>query len=233
MRKLLLSGSVSLIALAGLAGAANAQTMMFQGPVPNWAGPYVGVEGGYGWGSSRHTDTGGFDSGSFSTQGGLAGGTLGYNWQNGPWVFGAEGDISWADISGATAGGGACGGAVPNCGTRLSDLGTMRGRIGYSLGPIMPYATAGLAVGNVHGGEGDNSGIGASGVGSTYRVGWTAGAGVEDQFSPRWSAKLEYLHVDLGNGPVFTDDLGGGASAAERVRFDADILRGGLNYKFW
>jgi outer membrane immunogenic protein len=231
MRKFL-SATVSLVALAGLAGPAHAQNF-FNGPPVNWSGPYVGVEGGYGWGSSHHDDATGFNSGSFSTDGGLVGGTVGYNWQTGPFVFGAEGDMSWADMGGATGGGGACSGATPYCSTRLSDLGTVRGRLGYSLGQIMPYATGGLAFGDLHGGEGDIPANGGSGTGSRYRIGWAAGAGVEDAFSPRWSAKLEYLHVDLGNGPIFSDTFADGSTAAEHVSFQSDIIRGGLNYKFW
>jgi outer membrane immunogenic protein len=225
MRKLL-SGTVSLIALAGLATAANAQTF-FNGPPVNWSGPYVGVEGGYGWGSSHHDDATGFNSGSFAAKGGLAGGTAGINWQSGPIVYGLEGDMSWADMGGST--GGSCSG---RCGTRLSDLGTVRGRVGYSFGQIMPYATGGLAFGDLHGDEGPIAG-GAQGAGSTYRVGWTAGAGIEDAFAPRWSAKLEYLHVDLGDGPVFDDALTGGGSVAQHVSFQSDIVRAGVNYKFW
>jgi outer membrane immunogenic protein len=229
MRNLFL-GTVSLLALAGFADGANAQNF-FNGPPVNWTGPYVGIEGGYGWGSSHHDDATGFNSGSFSTGGGLVGGTVGYNWQSGPFVFGAEGDMSWADMGGAT--GGPCAGATPYCVTRLSDLGTVRGRFGYSLGQIMPYATGGLAFGDLHGGEGDIPANGGAGFGSSYRLGWAAGAGIEDAFAPRWSAKLEYLHVDLGNGGVFTDTFADGSTAAEHVSFKTDIIRGGLNYKFW
>jgi outer membrane immunogenic protein len=230
MRKLLM-GTVSLLAFAGIAGTADAQNL-FSGPPVNWTGAYVGAEGGYGWGSSRHSDASGFNSGSFSANGGLVGGTAGYNWQTGPFVFGVEGDMSWADMGGATANG-ACGGATPHCGTRLSDLGTVRGRLGYSFGQIMPYATGGLAVGDLHGSEGDIPANGGAGSGSTYRAGWVAGAGVEDAFSPRWSAKVEYLHVDLGSGPVFDDTFADGSTAAEHVKFQTDMIRGGINYKFW
>ena len=31
--------------------------------------------------------------------GGLFGGTVGFNWQAGAWVFGFEADYAWADIS--------------------------------------------------------------------------------------------------------------------------------------
>src|SRR6185437_14703143 len=143
MRKFIL-GVVSLAAVAGFAGAADAQ-QFFNGPPVNWTGAYVGVEGGYGWGETRHSDATGFNSGSFSANGGLFGGTAGYNFQSGPLVYGIEGDMSWADMSGKSIN---CSGT---CGTHLSDLGTVRGRLGYSFGTIMPYATAGLAFGDVHG----------------------------------------------------------------------------------
>jgi outer membrane immunogenic protein len=214
MRKLLLT-TVSLGALVGAGAIAQAQTMpMFGGPTVNWTGAYAGAEGGYGWGASRHSDGTGFNSGSFGASGGLVGGTLGYNWQlpSNPFVVGIEGDMSWTDMSGSTAG--TCSGA---CTTKLRDFGTVRGRFGYGFGTWLPYATGGVAFGDLHGSEGGAVG-GASGSGSTYRVGWTAGAGVEDAFAPHWSAKLEYLHADLGNGPVFDDALAGG-SVAEHVGF--------------
>ena len=224
MRKYLMA-AVSILALAGAAGAADAQNI-FSGPPVNWTGAYAGVEGGYGWGGSDHRDSTGFDSGNFGVNGGLAGGTLGYNWQlNNPFVVGIEGDMSWADMGGSVAG--ACSGV---CTTHLNDLSTARGRVGYSFGRIMPYATAGLAFGDVSGSE---TGPAAFGSGDTYRIGWTAGAGVEDAFAPRWSAKLEYLHVDLGNGPVFDDTFAGGGTAAQHVKFESEILRAGINYKFW
>ncbi len=224
MRKLLL-GTVSLVALAGVAGAADAQGL-FAGPPVNWSGPYVGAEGGYGWGQSRHSDATGFDSGAFGANGGTFGGTAGYNWQlAGPVVVGVEGDMGWTDMGGSTAG--PCSGT---CGTHLSDLGTARGRVGYSFGTIMPYATAGLAFGDLHGNEGGAPG--ASGAGDTYRIGWAAGAGVEDAFAPHWSGKLEYLHVDLGNGPVFDDTFAGGGTAAQHVGFETDMIRAGINYRF-
>jgi outer membrane immunogenic protein len=225
--------AVSVAAVIAPGGPARAQSFL-EGPIANWSGPYFGVEGGYGWGSSDHRALG-FDSGSFAVDGGLVGGTAGYNWQSGPLVLGLEGDMSWTDMSGATTGSpfAPCGGAVPACRTRLDSLGTARARLGYSLGSFMPFVTGGLAVGDLHGSEGDVPANGAAGSGDTYRVGWTVGGGVEDQFTPHWSGKLEYLHVDLGNGPVFTDTMPSGATAAQHVDFRTDILRAGINYKFW
>lgn len=44
----------------------------------NWTGFYLGLNGGYGWGSS---DWSGGIVGSNSPDGWLVGGTIGYNWQ--------------------------------------------------------------------------------------------------------------------------------------------------------
>jgi outer membrane immunogenic protein len=67
-------------------------------PVPffNWSGVYFGVNGGGGWGTSSHTDNNfGHATGDFGIGGGLIGGTLGFNYQVGPWVWGLVGDLDW------------------------------------------------------------------------------------------------------------------------------------------
>jgi opacity protein-like surface antigen len=139
--------------------------------------------------------------GHYSVGGGLIGGTLGYNWQRGRWVFGIEGDYAWADVAGRSS---ACGSnsATPHpCGTSLDSLGTFRGRIGYAVGPtgsLLPYLTGGAAFGNVRGWD---SLMSASG--SSVRPGWTAGAGIEAMITPQWTAKLEYLHADFGGSQLF------------------------------
>src|SRR6202035_2051875 len=103
------------------------------------------IAGGGGWGNSRQTDPGislvTFD-GSYSVSGGVLGGTLGYDWQQGAWVFGIEGDYSWADIDGSSNACGASSGIPHACGTKLESLGTFRGRIGHAMGAMgnwLPY----------------------------------------------------------------------------------------------
>ena len=65
------------------------------GPAFAWGGVYVGLYGGYGWGSSDWS--GSAATGSVSPGGGLFGGTIGFNIQNGAFVYGLEGDVagSW------------------------------------------------------------------------------------------------------------------------------------------
>src|SRR4051812_8118099 len=68
----------------------------------NWTGFYVGVNGGYGWGTSDWTAAS-VGIADLKTKGWLAGGTLGYNYQMGSWVLGLEGDWDWSNIKGSSA----------------------------------------------------------------------------------------------------------------------------------
>lgn len=203
----------------------------------NWSGGYVGISGGGGFGHSNQTDLGGpglgggggggggVGDGSYSVNGGLLGGTIGYNWQAGRWVYGFEGDYSWADVSGRSDTCGLSAGNPHPCGTKLSSLGTLRGRVGYAAGATgnwLLYATGGLAVGEVGGWD---ALMPASG--GMLRAGWTAGAGVETVIAPRWTVKAEYLYVDLGKAQLFDIQPG----IPETVSFNAHIIRAGINYK--
>jgi outer membrane immunogenic protein len=229
------------VAVVGFASVASAADMPVKAPIIapayNWTGPYIGIAGGYGWGHSNQSDPGSpcryfnndsncFADGSYSVSGGILGGTLGYNWQQGPWVFGAEGDYSWADISGSSNTCGASSGIPHPCGTKLESLGTLRGRIGYAMGATgnwLPYVTGGLAVGELNAWD---SLLPASG--SDFRTGWTVGGGVEVGITQNWRFKVEYLYVDLGSQQMFYVV----PTVPETVSFTASILRAGVNYAF-
>lgn len=107
----------------------------------------------------------------------------------------------------------------------------MRARAGLAMDNVLPYVTGGLAVGSLHGEEGDVAANGAFGAGTTTVVGWTAGVGIEAMFNRNWSAKAEYLYVGFGNRAIFNDNIGG-VIVPESLRFTANILRVGLNYRF-
>lgn len=219
MKKLLLAG-VGLLAL-GMASASAAdlpRQMPTKAPayVPpalyNWTGFYIGINGGGGWGRSDFSAP--FTTGSFDTSGGLVGGTIGYNWQlPNQFVLGLEGDIDWSNIRGSSV----C--AFTSCETRNDWLGTVRGRIGYAgfWDRVMPYITGGLALGNI---KTSIAGVGSS---DETKAGWTVGGGIEAAIAGPWTAKVEYLYVDLGRGSSI---LGSDA------KFNANIVRAGLNYRF-
>ena len=63
------------------------------------------------------------------------------------------------------------------------------------------------------------------------RAGRTAGAGIEGAFGGGWSARLEYLYVDLGKRTE-SITLNGIATASWDNRFADHILRVGLNYRW-
>ena len=159
-------------------------------------------------------------------KGGFVGGTLGHNWQTGPWVFGLEGDYSWSDIKGHSD---VCGPltATPHpCGTKLDSFGTLRGRIGYAVGATgnwLLYATGGLAVGEIHAWD-----LLTPASGSKFRAGWTVGGGIETAIAPNWTVKLEYLYVDFGKANYF-DVVPG---VPETIGLNVNVVRAGINYRF-
>lgn len=181
----------------------------------NWTGFYAGINGGYAWGSS---DWSAVPTASNKPKGAMVGGTLGYNYQVGSVVWGIEGDLDWSNVKGSST----CGGAF-TCETANTYLGTVRGRIGYAFDRWLPYITAGGAFGNI---KATTSLAGLSASTSKDKFGWTAGAGLEYAFLGNWSAKLEYLYVDLGNFDT------GPAPIVNTVSFKENIVRAGLNYKF-
>jgi len=186
----------------------------------NWSGFYVGVNGGYGWARSSHTDTAGVTSGGFNQRGGLVGGTVGYNWQMGGAVLGLEGDLDWAHINGSTP----CG-AGSTCFTDMRSFGTVRGRLGYAAGNWMPYITGGLALADLRVGQS----IAAVPGNEDWRAGWTVGAGLEWMFAPSWSLKAEYLYADFGNSAISYNGAPLTVNVSER---NVNIIRGGINYHF-
>jgi outer membrane immunogenic protein len=180
-------------------------------PVYSWQGLYIGVNGGGGWGNSTWTGV----SNDFNTSGGLFGGQIGYNWQFGQTVLGLETDIQWSGIKGS----GAC---AFGCETKNNWFGTARGRLGYAYDRFLPYVTGGLAYGNIEA----NPSFGFTSA-STTNAGWTVGAGVEFALMQNWTAKVEYLYVNLGDfntavsAPGFTN-----------VDFTANVVRAGVNFRF-
>ena len=226
MKRLLLAGIVLLSLAATSAVAADLPARMpTKAPAMyrayNWSGWYLGINGGYGWGRSSWTDTAsGATTGDFDVSGGLVGGTLGVNWQTGPWVFGLEGDGDWSDLRGSTATN-----CVVGCETRNNWLATFRGRVGYAFDRVLPYFTGGLAAGDIEAGV-----VGVTREGST-RAGWTVGGGVEWAIAGPWTAKIEYLYADLGKTSCSAAACTGVVGPTD-VDFRANIVRGGINYRF-
>jgi outer membrane immunogenic protein len=212
---------VSVAALTGTAAAADlsrpAPQTYYKAPVVapayNWSGFYLGLNGGGAFGRSTWDTTGGFD-----ISGGLVGATVGYNYQFGQAVAGIDADIDWADISGSSTTN-----CVTGCKTSDTWLSTVRGRLGYAADRFMPFITGGLAAGDIKASTPAFAGA------STDRAGWTIGGGLEFAITNNWSAKAEYLYVDLGK---FNCGLSCGVTATDNVSFTTNLVRAGVNYRF-
>jgi outer membrane immunogenic protein len=219
--KLIGSGvlALALLATSYSAEAADIPRPVYKGPVRpivayyNWTGFYGGIVAGYGWGNSDW-DAPPIDT---SPKGFMVGGTLGYNYQTGSFVWGIEGDGSWSDVKGSAD----CGIGI-TCETSNRWFATVRGRVGYAFDRFMPYFTGGAAFGDVR------ASINPAGASvSETRTGWTVGGGLEYAFLGNWTAKVEYLYVDLGSF-----DTGFTAPVPNNVSFKEHVVRAGLNYKF-
>ncbi len=196
----------------------------------NWTGWYLGGNVGSGTGRDRTflgTPGAAGEQFSLNPDGVNGGGQIGYNWQMANWVYGLEADIqasSQRDQKTVVAQG------IANYDHKLPWFGTVRGRLGYSVGSTLFYATGGYAYGGVKTTISTPAGSVAF---NNTQGGWTAGAGIETPFKllglfgPNWTSKTEYLYVDLGRK---TNDIGGGIVNSTSVT--EHIFRTGLNYHF-
>jgi outer membrane immunogenic protein len=198
----------------------------------NWNGFYLG--GNLGGGTGRNHSTIADPAGNalalfnLAPSGFIGGGQIGYNWQAGNIVYGLETDFqgSTMEDNKTCFGCGLVNGL--NFNAKLEWLGTVRGRLGYAVGPSLFYATGGFAYGNVKTALNNMSF-------SDTRTGWTVGAGIETPFTllglfgPNWTSTTEYLYVDLGRASHGID-IGGPAVLTTGAQ--EHIFRTGLNYHF-
>jgi outer membrane immunogenic protein len=189
----LLGTSAALLAPGALAGEPDA------GPV-SWTGLYLGLQAGAGWADTDWTGPDVFFAvNTLSTQpdGWLFGGHVGYNFQRGPWVFGAEVSYSGSTLRETVVG------VVPvfpadKFTTDIEDLFTATARIGYASSNWLVYARGGYANAEVA-----LSGISGPPDAVTFSTserlgGWTAGAGLEYKLAPKVVVGFEYNYVKLG-----------------------------------
>jgi outer membrane immunogenic protein len=216
-------------------------------PASNWAGFYLGGNIGSGIGRDRSAlSVGGVTELFNLTPDGINGGAqAGYNWQAMNWVFGLEADIQASSQRDNRA-------CVASCNplplfaaydATLPWFGTVRGRVGYSVGSTLFYATGGYAYGSIKTKIAYNVGTGPGNVEfSNTRSGWTVGGGIETPFTflvgllgNNWTSKTEYLYVDLGTQTgVFSVPVIGAApiTVANSTQVHEHIFRTGLNYHF-
>ena len=237
--------STSSASAADLGAVPYSKTPAYIVPEYNWSGGYVGGNVGYGWGRSSDTSSlsaGGAlfsDTASSNMNGVLGGAQIGYNSQIQNWLVGLEADFQGTGQSSNhsfTCPAGVCTGAALPVTLRqqLDFFGTVRARAGLVVTPtVLLYATGGLAYGQV---ESNTTLLGAT-RSPNYNPGWTVGGGVEAAMGGGWSAKVEYLYLDLGRvSDVFTPAVvspsGVPLTGSFNSRVTDNIVRAGFNYNF-
>jgi outer membrane immunogenic protein len=195
---------------------------------PSWSGFYIGGFGGFkfnnvdtdlrldgDWILTNDTDR--FDIQDFAnddldSDGGEAGGLIGYNFQMNHWVFGLEvdGGYLWSRDSHNSgiffASGGAGGEFSIATSFESHYLITAGPRIGYAFCRWLPYVTGGVATGDIDYRQTVRSNFGNGGndfrqQGSTddSNVGWMVGGGLEYAITNHWRVRGQYQYIDLGD----------------------------------
>ena len=200
-----LAAALGLFALGGTAFAADvvseeppAPAPVAELPVASWAGPYAGINLGYGFGG--HVKAPGVDA---KTKGFIGGVFGGYNWQQENFVYGAEADLGYNGTKGSDNG----------LSAKSGIEGSLRARLGYAVTPeILLYGTGGLA--------GKNQKITDSVTGtddSNAMFGWTAGVGTDIKITDNVFGRVEYRYTDYGDKDF--DNVGNVKSKDNRVTF--------------
>ncbi|MFL6833390.1 MAG: outer membrane protein, partial [Xanthobacteraceae bacterium] len=194
-------------------------------------------------------------SGSRRLDGAIGGAQAGYNWLAGIWLAGIEGDLNYSGQRAklnAVCPGEICNPALVGVigdpsvlprfedGQKLEWFATLRARLGVTVTPdAIAYVTGGAAVGEVmmagtvFGFDGDGNPVNTIVSSHNTKAGWAAGGGIEGRLFGNWTAKIEYLYLDLG---TVTTIPAPAPSATTAVAFNSrvtdKVLRVGVNYKF-
>jgi outer membrane immunogenic protein len=173
--------------------------------VSNWAGPYLGLQAGWGFGTvevpgAPDIDNDGFTGGAFA----------GWQAQNGSFVYGLEADVNFNALDGSNG--------VTS--TESNVDGSLRARLGYAITDrILIYATGGGAMEN-------REITDAAGSDTNAMLGWTVGAGVDAKLTDQVFGRLEYRYADYGSETFNT------GSGAQSINSQQNKVMLGIGLKF-
>jgi outer membrane immunogenic protein len=216
--------------------------------VSSWQGFYVGGTAGVSWLHSSIDDglalPFGYGSavGSNTTSnsfGGTIGAVAGYNFQSRNMVFGLEGDFSWLGArskgNGVNTTAGYYGGysGATRKESRISALGTIRGRLGVDMNGTMPYLTAGVAFGDITSKYTFSyGGVTAISKNTGWSTGLVLGGGIEHKLTNNLSIRGEVLWIGFPDKTHAAVGYYGGNSGTYKTSNDLVLGRIGLNYHF-
>lgn len=241
MQKFLIAAALVTTTISAQAADLPATIAFRKAPVAattyDWTGFYAGVNAGLAVGGEGRSGLnvlgfgGSFETFNLASLGLVGGGQAGYNYQFGNWVIGAEADIQGIGNDNHSN-------CVLLCNVLtaaelrqdMTWFGTVRGRVGYASGPILNYVTGGFAYGGVRANDTER----LSGTVDTFtvdqiRTGFALGSGIEAAVGGNWTAKLEYLYVDLGSIKQAFAVAGTPHVLGTEVR--QSIFRAGVNYR--
>ena len=228
-------------------------------PIYNWAGFYVGFNGG---GGSSHkcwdlTNLAGVPlaatplvalsgEGCHNATGGLVGGQIGYRWQMTNWVFGLEAQGDWANLKGSNTSLFSTSPLLVLVGlpaytnqSKIDAIGLFTGQVGYAWNNVLWYGKGGAAV--THDKYNGITNVTAFGVpagvafdsANETRWGGTLGTGVEIGFAPGWSVGFEYDHLFMGSSNNNFNSIATGAlTRTDSIKQDVDMGTVRINYTF-
>jgi len=169
-----------------------------------------------------------------------AGGQAGYNWQQGPFVYGIETDLSGTNLKSSMTGGltqalGTCANSTANTEANIDWYGTVRGRAGWTVDKVLFYGTGGLAYGKVDLNSNFNTAsLSLNSQTSSIRTGWVAGGGIAYMLLANVFLNLEYQYVDLGTATLAASTANGtwniGQIASAHAQFS--VVTAGLSWRF-
>jgi outer membrane immunogenic protein len=208
-------------------------------PVYNWSGFYIGanVGGASDNGTTTNTALSGtfVSSGAAKNNGVIGGGQIGYNYMLSPnFLIGIEADLEGTSLNGSVL---STDGSNQHT-SKLDEFGTVRGRAGITANNWLFYGTGGYAwsegsvtrtqLAAVTSVPPIPAPAGTVETASNTRNGWVVGAGVEWAITPNWTARVEYLYLDLGSvTSVFPI-----SNRPETSSLTMNVARVGVNYKF-
>ena len=190
-----------------------------EGPISNFAGPYLGAFAGA---KFENADWLTFSGGA--TGYGVAwGGFAGYQWQSGRGVVGVETDASPLKTSLRTG----CIGAAIDCRADVEGIYSVRARFGWVFGPALLYGTAGLAITPWH--MSVTNSLTATELASSSSTGFgvAVGAGVEVELVPHLGLRAEVMHYGV---PMADLSLPGVGSTSDH--FESTAARAGIAWYF-
>lgn len=170
----------------------------------NWSGFYVGTQTGFAWSQIDGTFSAG-GAGTFSVDHDTDfawGLMLGVQHQIGNVVLGVEGN--WLSMIVNNPGSTICPNVALSCTSRIDDILSVGGRLGWSMGHWMPYLSGGYASSSFSYRANSIATTLAVEDGRTRNDGWYIGGGFDMVVAPGWTTGIEYRHYDFGNASTTT-----------------------------